>query len=363
MGYVAVKGGSIAIDESIKRVFYERVKGGRIIETSDIEAGMNGLIDTVMSEASMYSRELAALAIKQAQGSIEEAVFLLRAYRSTLERKYYSNVVDTKDMFVERRISASFKDIEGGQVLGTSYDYTHRLLDFSLKDEKCEDVKNFIEEFNMNIQKSDGKVRNLPKVINSLRNEGIIEKINFNDNEPDDITKKALEFPTTRSERLQSLTRGGTGAVNSLAYSAFRSCGIEHPTVGELRVGNVPVTISLASEREEDSYYIGEINLTEVETLIPVDVQSEGKKERSFEIGYGICFGQNETKAISMSILDRCLEEKNKDFPTGNEEFVLYSIDVVESSGFMSHLKLPHYVTFQSELDSIRSTKGEKENE
>ena len=363
MGYVAVKGGSIAIDESIKRVFYERVKGGRILEVNDIESGMNGLIDTVMSEASIYSRELAALAIKQAQGSMEEAVFLLRAYRSTLERKYYSNIVDTKEMFVERRISASFKDIEGGQVLGTSYDYTHRLLDFSLKNEKSDDIKNFMEEFNMNIQSKDGSLRNLPKVIDFLREEGIIEAIKLNDSEPGDITKKALEFPTTRSERLQSLSRGGTGAVNSLAYSAFRSCGIEHPTVGELRVGQVPVTISLGSKKDEDSYYIGEVNLTEVETLIPVDIQIEGRKERSFEVGYGICFGQNETKAISMSILDRCLEEKSKDFPTGNEEFVLYSIDVVESSGFMSHLKLPHYVTFQSELDSIRSTKGEKENE
>ncbi|MGL4762820.1 MAG: carbon-phosphorus lyase complex subunit PhnI [Sarcina sp.] len=363
MGYVAVKGGSIAIDETIKRVFYERVKGGRILEVNDIESGMNGLIDTVMSEASIYSRELAALAIKQAQGSIEESVFLLRAYRSTLERKYYSNTVDTKDMFVERRISASFKDIEGGQILGTSYDYTHRLLDFELKDEKSEDLKNFVEDFNMNIESKEGSLRNLPKVINSLREERIIEPIIFKDNEPDDITKKALEFPTTRSERLQSLTRGGTGAINSLAYSAFRSCGIEHPTVGELRVGKVPVTISLGSKNEEDSYYIGEINLTEVETLIPVDVQIDGKKERSFEIGYGICFGQNETKAISMSILDRCLEEKSKDFPTGNEEFVLYSIDVIESSGFMSHLKLPHYVTFQSELDSIRSTKEDIENE
>ena len=28
-------------------------------------------------------------------------------------------------------------------------------------------------------------------------------------------------------------------------------------------------------------------------------------------------------------------------------------IDSVEATGFISHLKLPHYVTFQSKLDSV----------
>lgn len=55
-----------------------------------------------------------------------------------------------------------------------------------------------------------------------------------------------------------------------------------------------------------------------------------------------------------MSILDNCLNKKDKRYPTGDEEFVLMSIDSVESAGFISHLKLPHYVTFQSELDSMR---------
>lgn len=70
--------------------------------------------------------------------------------------------------------------------------------------------------------------------------------------------------------------------------------------------------------------------------------------------------GQNETKAIAMSVLDRNLDIPG-DTPAQNEEFVLYHIDSVESSGFVSHLKLPHYVTFQSKLDRIRSSKkGER---
>jgi alpha-D-ribose 1-methylphosphonate 5-triphosphate synthase subunit PhnI len=164
-----------------------------------------------------------------------------------------------------------------------------------------------------------------------------------------------------RSERLQILTRGQTGAVTSLAYAVIRGYGALHPTVGELRVGQLPVHLDhplLDEGQEEDSYYIGDFTATEAEMLIPLTVEKEqGKKEIEFEVGYGMCMGQNETKAIAMGILDNCLEKPNKEFPSHNEEFVLYHIDSVESTGFISHLKMPHYVTFQSKLDSIRKSK------
>ncbi|MGG7178193.1 carbon-phosphorus lyase complex subunit PhnI [Clostridium paraputrificum] len=368
MGYVAVKGGTKAIEESINRLKYERLKEGKVANVKNILSGMRGMIDQVMSEASIYSRELAALAIKQSEGNIEEAVFLLRAYRSTLPRKHYTRTVESSDMWVERRISASFKDILGGQILGATYDYTHRLLDFDLLDETEEESEKWISAFNNKVseRRNEGpSLRELPKVLDYLRKEGLIKDFQDNNEEPSDITKKSLEFPTKRSERLQSLTRGQTGGINSLAYSALRSCGIDHPTVGELRVGKLPLyvadPISENSEIEGD-YYIGAIRVTEVESFIPTSVQNDkGESEKVFEIGYGICYGQNETKAIAMSILDQCLEKKDKKYPTGDEEFVLYNIDSVESTGFLSHLKLPHYVTFQSELDSIRKThKGEE---
>ena len=85
-----------------------------------------------MAEGSLYDRDLAALAIKQAQGDLIEAAFLLRAYRTTLPRFAHARPVDTAAMRIARRISAIFKDLPGGQVLGPTYDYTHRLLDFGL---------------------------------------------------------------------------------------------------------------------------------------------------------------------------------------------------------------------------------------
>jgi alpha-D-ribose 1-methylphosphonate 5-triphosphate synthase subunit PhnI len=364
MGYVAVKGGTEAIEQSIKRLTYERLKQGKVLDVDRIEGGMRALIDQVMSESSLYSETIAAVAIKQAEGSPEEAVFLMRAYRSTLPRKHYSRTVQSGDMLVERRISASFKDIPGGQILGATTDFIHRLLDFELIDEvECE-AQRWLEAFEQeHAPLSAGSVQNLrklPKVLDYLRAEGLLAECEPNDREPDDVTRNNLKLPANRSERMQILTRGQTGALTSFAYSVIRGYGQLHPTVGELRVGNLPIEINnpTGSADEDDTYYIGDIKVTEVEMLMPVTVEKErGKKEIEFEIGYGVCYGQNETKAIAMSILDNCLEHPNNEFPSHNEEFVLFHIDSVESTGFVSHLKMPHYVTFQSKLDSLRQTK------
>lgn len=377
MGYVAVKGGTRAIEESIKRLKYERVHQGQTLEVDRIKAGMRGLIDQVMSESSLYNETLAALAIKQAEGNPEEAVFLLRAYRSTVPRKHYSRVIESDQMKVERRISASFKDIPGGQILGATTDYTHRLLDFELMKETDEVIQEWLHHYQMEScpveEVHPNQTENLPnkevhpqqtfpKVLDYLRKEGLIPPREKNNLEPDDVTRESLEFPSSRSQRLQVLTRGETGAVTSLAYAVIRGYGALHPTVGELRVGTLPVTVDHPTEDgdEDDAFYIGEVKVTEVEMLMPFSVEKEyGKKEMEFEIGYGLVFGQNETKAIAMGILDNCLEHPNPEFPSHNEEFVLYHIDSVESTGFISHLKMPHYVTFQSKLDSVRKTKKE----
>ncbi|UFT99313.1 carbon-phosphorus lyase complex subunit PhnI [Radiobacillus kanasensis] len=364
MGYVAVKGGTRAIEESIKRLKYERVHHGQSIEVKQIKAGMRGLIDQVMSESSLYNETLASLAIKQAEGNPEEAVFLLRAYRSTVPRKHYSQVMESNQMQVERRISASFKDIPGGQILGATTDYTHRLLDFELMEETDEVIQNWLQRYQKESvpDEENRHHQTLPKVLDYLRTEGLIPPCEENNLEPDDVTRESLEFPSSRSQRLQILTRGETGAVTSLAYAVIRGYGSLHPTVGELRVGTLPVTIDHPTDagEDDDAFYIGEVKATEVEMLMPVTVEKEyGKKEMEFEIGYGLVFGQNETKAIAMGILDNCLEHPNPDFPSYNEEFVLYHIDSVESTGFISHLKMPHYVTFQSKLDSLRKTKKE----
>ena len=359
MGYVAVRGGAEAIEASIERLRFEQVQGGVIADPGHIRETMRRLIEQVMAEASMYDEEAATVAVAQAEGSPEEAVFLLRAYRSTLSRTHVSREIRSESMHVQRRISAAFKDIPGGQILGASPDYTHRLLDPRLFEESTDGIRRWVEEY-LARDLPFREIGRLPKVVDFLREEGLVAPVTESSDPPRDVTRAMLVFPASRSERLQTLARGQTGAVTALAYAALRGYGALHPTVAELRVGTLPVSIPdpYGSDSEEDAYYVGEILVTEVEMLVPVSIpRGQGKADLVFELGYGICFGKNETKAIAMSILDHTLETGDRRFPTGDEEFVLTHVDTVEATGFISHLKLPHYVTFQSKLDAVRAAR------
>jgi alpha-D-ribose 1-methylphosphonate 5-triphosphate synthase subunit PhnI len=374
MGYVAIRGGTNAIEASIDRLTYERVRDGVVLDVDRVRAGMRLLVDQVMSESSLYDETIAALCIKQTEGSPEEAVFTMRAFRSTLPRTHYSAIVESDSMRIERRISATFKDIPGGQILGASYDYVHRLIDFSIADEDDAGVRAWLAEWHRaateatNVEagadSAEGAfpIGTLPKVMDYLRDQGLMKPVENDDTPPFDVTKESLSFPAPRSARLQVLTRGQTGTVTALGYASLRGYGpLLHPTVGELRVGLLPVTIPDPfgdGADEEDEYYVGEVRVTEVESVVPVSIpRGEGRTEIEFDLGYGICFGRNETKAIAMSLLDQCLENLDPTHPTHDEEFVLLHIDSVEATGFISHLKLPHYVTFQSELDSVRKSR------
>ena len=342
MAYVAVSGGKEAIEESIKLLEFYKSGTDKDVEIEAIEHKLSLLVDRVMSEAGLYSKIYAALALKQSEGCVEEAVFLLRAYRSTLTRSYYTNTVDTGEMRVIRRISAAFKDITGGQILGATYDYTHRLIDFN------PDHRN--KSFSISSYEPE-EIISYPRVSDELKQEGLIDKYDSFDAKPHDVTINMLEFPTDRSARLQTLSRADTGFISGLAYSALRGFGQVHPTVGELRCGYVELYVPYPMD-ETESIYIGEIIITEVECINSAD----DKDQLKLAVGYGAVFGRNENKAISMAVIDRELDNGGP-YPTQDEEFVLMHGDSLEMNGFISHLKLPHYVTFQSKLDAVRKTR------
>ncbi|MEI3500323.1 MAG: carbon-phosphorus lyase complex subunit PhnI [Anaerovoracaceae bacterium] len=352
MAYVAVKGGREAIEQSL-RLLKEFRECEEDLSVSSIKENMPLLIDKIMSEAGFYSEEYAALALKQSEGSVEEAVFLLRAYRSTLQRNYYSNPVDTGQMRLIRRISAAFKDIPGGQILGPTYDYSHRLLDFSLMDgENGGDAERY-EETESAEDIVCGRVSDL------LREEGILKTAEEDNTPPFDVTCNLLTFPAPRSARLQTFARSDAGFLGGVAYSSMRGYGAVHPTVSELRSGYVEVCIPYAFDEEEE-ICIGDILVTEVEALVPSSEQTEEEfDEITLSSGYGLIFGRNENKAIAMSIADASLNSRG-DAPAQDEEFVLTHGDCLEMSGFISHLKLPHYVTFQSKLDRVREKEKKK---
>lgn len=349
--YVAVKGGEKAIDAAHRLLAEERRGDPQIPEITPEQIGeqLTLAVDRVMTEGSLYDRELAALAIKQARGDLIEAIFLIRASRTTLARFGYSAPIETSDMLIRRRISAAFKDMPGGQILGPTFDYTHRLLDF----EPSEVAPAAQEAGPADLD------RTMPRVLDLIGAEGLIEPASAMSGEPDDLTREPLAFPANRDLRLQSLVRGDEGFLLALGYSTQRGYGRSHPFAGEIRYGEVSVCFT--PEELGFEIEIGAIDITECEMINQFKGSAEVPPQ--FTRGYGLSFGQCERKAMSMALVDRALRVRELDeeqtAPAQDEEFVLSHADNVQATGFVEHLKLPHYVDFQAELELLRRLRRE----
>ena len=351
--YVAVKGGERAI-ENAHTLLAEARRGDPAVPelgVDQIREQMALAVNRVMAEGSLYDPDLAALAIKQARGDLIEAVFLIRAYRTTLPRFGASKPVETAGMRCDRRISATFKDAPGGQVLGATFDYTHRLLDFKLAAEGGVPPA---------AAKAEAQAGPVPHITDFLNRDGLIQSEERSEEAPPDLTRQPLEFPANRALRLQSLARGDEGFILGLAYSTQRGYARNHAFVGELRIGMVPVEMEVPELGF--AIEIGEIELTECETVN----QFAGSKTApaQFTRGYGLVFGQSERKAIAMALVDRALRwrelgEDNLGAAAQDEEFVLSHCDNIQATGFLEHIKLPHYVDFQSELELVRRLRAE----
>lgn len=352
--YVAVKGGEKAI--AAAHTLQEQNRRGSLshaeISVVQIEQQLGLAVDRVMTEGGIADRELAALAIKQASGDTVEAIFLLRAYRTTLPRLAVSEPLDTAKMRLERRISATYKDVPGGQLLGPTYDYTHRLLDFTLLANGEVPVLNT----------GDDNAEPAPHVFSLLAKQGLAKAEEDNGERPDDITRQPPVYPCSRSSRLQQLVRGDEGFLLALAYSTQRGYGRNHPFAGEIRSGYVDIEIT--PEELGFSVNVGELLLTECEMVNGFVAPDD--EAPHFTRGYGLVFGMSERKAMAMALVDRALQApdygENVAGPAQDEEFVLAHADNVEAAGFVSHLKLPHYVDFQAELELLNRLIKEREN-
>ena len=346
--YVAVKGGERAI-AAAHGLLAEKRRGNpavRELAVEQIDEQLSLAVDRVMSEGSLYDRRLAALAIKQARGDLIEAIFLVRAYRTTLPRFGNSQPLDTGAMQVRRRISATYKDLPGGQVLGPTFDYTHRLLDFALAaDGEVPPAST-----------APGSEAAMPRVTDIIGQDDLIER-----NPPEDparpigdLTREPLSFPADRDLRLQNLARGDEGFLLALGYSTQRGYGRTHPFVGEIRMGEVEVEIDV--DELGFAVSLGEITVTECQ-MVNQFAGSKNEPAR-FTRGYGLSYGHCERRAMAMALVDRALrcEEfgEERKGPAQDEEFVLSHSDNVQATGFVEHLKLPHYVEFQAELALLR---------
>lgn len=334
MGYVAVKGGEDAIRNS----------GGYYFETV-AENPLLYLIDKIMSEGSLYSELLAEEAVKRSGGEPLNSAFYLRAHRSTCRRAGECETLSLENIRIIRRISSAFKEIPGGQILGPSSDYILRLLT------KSSDTSG------LTVKTEKTAKRYLPSAVDTIRGWGIVRELTSDEEEPFDVTRVNPQPPYRRSAAMQIMARGETGAMLAFAYTSMRGYGDVHPTVGDLRIGYADVVFTHPVTGKPVK--IGEIRVTSCEVVsVTTEKTPGGMDTMKYSVGYGFCFGFNETKAISMGILDNAMNTRS--YSTGGvkisaePELVLNHIDGIESYGFCNHYKLPHYVTFQADLNLVK---------
>ena len=134
------------------------------------------------------------------------------------------------------------------------------------------------------------------------------------------------------------------------------------PFAGEIRMGEVAVEMDVPELGF--AVALGTIKVTECQMVN--QFAGSAKVPPQFTRGYGLVFGQSERKAMSMALVDRSLRAgelgEDRVAPAQDEEFVISHSDNVQATGFVEHLKLPHYVDFQAELDLVRRMRGEFED-
>jgi alpha-D-ribose 1-methylphosphonate 5-triphosphate synthase subunit PhnI len=375
--YVAVKGGERAIANA-HALLAKQGRGDQDrprIEQAAVAGQLGVLVARVMTEGSLYDPALAARAILQAQGDVLEAVTLVRSYRTTLPRFGYTLPVDTAGLPPQRRISATFKDLPGGQQLGATFDYTHRLFTDPGADgttpregpwtdlgaappPEMPRVTDLLGASAL-IEPDRAPTADEHSADEHSADEHSVDEHSADDPEPADLTREPTIFPMSRAERLQALARSDEGFLLGLAYSTQRGYGGTHPFAGEIRVGEVEVEF----EAPELGFAVplGRVELTECQMIN----QFTGSSDRpaQFTRGYGLAFGRSERKAMSMSMVDRALRAaefgERVVAPAQDEEFVISHGDNVQATGFVEHLKLPHYVDFQAELGLVRRLRAE----
>ncbi len=363
MGYVAAKGGFDAIRAAEDLVQRRRREGASSwLELDQIVERLGYAVDRVMGEGGLWDELSAARAFRQAEGDIIEASHLIRAHRSTLPRFGSTLPIDADTIEVLRRIVPAFREPPGPQLLGKTLDYTGRLLDTESEDAARRDaVEAAAERHDLRraaaaerraqppLAEPAERTRRVPgRLLDVLREMGAaVDRRRSDDPEPADISRFPARPGAPRSAQLSTMARAETGALVQLWYRNILGPDqhLHEVTLGEVRHGRLPVTVEHPLTGEPVT--IGAVRVTEVEAIEDLDGVDEDRSK--FDVGYGLTFGHNERKAIAMANLDIALRRDAG--RSALQQSVLMTTDGLDASGFLEHLKLPHYVTFRSMME------------
>jgi alpha-D-ribose 1-methylphosphonate 5-triphosphate synthase subunit PhnI len=377
VGYSGVKGGMDAILAAERLVRRKRAAAPWSATTAIIES-FRLAVDRIMGESGLYDEAIAADAFRQAEGDLLEAVHLVRAYRSSLPRLAVSTPADPDEMTVLRRIVPASRTPNGPQLLGRTTDYTARVLErpdagvptlapaephtSGQQDQSSQTGHEAQAETENRMAGAEpAELRRPHRFYEQLikTDLAVVHEEPADDPEPFDVARGAARPSAPRSAVLASMARAETGALIALWYRSVRGPdGAFHEiTVGEMRHGRLPVRV--VHPLTGNPVEIGHVRATEAEAI--EDLNGPAEDRTRLDVGYGLCFGHNERKAIAMANLDIAWRRAEGD---ELEQLLLLTTDGLDSSGLLEHLKLPHYVTFRSIVDrklASRAVMAEKD--
>ena len=338
-----------------------------------------------MGEAGLYDEQTAAHAFRQAEGDTLEAAHLVRAHRSALPRLARSEPVDPDEMVVLRRIVPAHRTPDGPQLLGRTSDYTGRLLErldgppaatngngngatHGLETGDSQNGNGRLADGNgatRGLGTDDSRNGERPDERRPRRFSQLLREMDLLVDhrpadptaprpEPFDVTRRPARPPAPRSAVLASMARAETGALVGLWYRSILGPdgNVHEVTLGEVRHGRLPLRVK--HPHTGAPVTVGHFRATETEAIEDLDGADEDRGR--FDLGYGLCFGHNERKAIAMANLDIACRRFGRDTPL--EQLLLLTVDGLDSGGFLEHLKLPHYVTFRSMVDRKLAVRG-----
>lgn len=344
--------GYTTVDDRTGAVSAAALLADRVTQTA--EGGGDGfaaglLLDQVMAEAGIVEPGIARLALHQADGDLARAVSLIKAWSAVLPRVAHDRC-GWDELLCRRRITPAFAEPRGGQYLGASRDYAQRLLDVRPAPPSLEGDGEAPPE-----PPGGPAPSSFPRAVATLEAEGLVA-------EPEpraeaiDLTRRAAPRES-RGALLQVLSHADTGALVAIGYTGIRGNQRQDPTLLELRAGTLPVRVGRPGG--------GPVTVGHVPAVL-VEMGfyrlHGGEPDRSLTLGVGATAGRLERRAIAAAILDAGCARASLDPPGHREicedaDFLGVALDGQEASGFVEHLKLPHHVTFTSELDRLRQAR------
>lgn len=314
-------------------------RAGAQIDTSVLE-------EQLCAEAGLWDTVAARRALHQSQGDLAAAVSMLRVWAATQPHVAPAPVA-AADVAIERRLSSAYPQVPGGQWLGAARDLKPRQLSWGDEAEpdsppappSAPHGAGAAHDGEVPTRATTSRVRDLLG--------GVRMVAEREDGDGADPATSVLTPPLSRASRLSVLARGETGAL--VALSALILGRRQEAILMELSVQTV--TLRIPHPRSAIPCAVAEVPVTEAEVVLDADVAGAP----GLATGWGATLGTVERRALALALIDAAMRaDGDLQQPLVlDEQTVIAAGDGAATTGFVEHLRLPHYASFAAYLSAV----------